>query len=62
MVPSFRCVILFAAGCLVALLGGALYYNAVILAVIVADFLISYRQPFRVTRDFDPVLSIGVEN
>jgi uncharacterized protein (DUF58 family) len=62
VVPSFRCVILFAAGCCVALLGGALYYNAVILAVIVADFLISYRQPFRVTRDFDPVLSIGVEN
>ncbi|MBU7015146.1 MAG: DUF58 domain-containing protein [Theionarchaea archaeon] len=62
VVPSSRCVILFALGCLVAVLGKAPYYNAVVLAVIITDFLISYRQPFVLTRDFDPVLSIGVEN
>lgn len=62
VVPSFRCVILFAFGCCISVLGGALYYNAAVLAVIIADFLISHRQPFVVKRRFDPVLSIGVEN
>jgi len=61
--PSVRFVFLFAAGCILSLFEGViLYYNAVILAVLLFDFLISQKQPFSVERDFDYILSIGVEN
>ncbi len=63
MFPSFRFAILLAAGCLLAGAGGViLYYNAVILALLVFDFWVSHKKPFTVERDFDRILSIGAEN
>ena len=63
MFPSFRFVLLFAAGCVLSLIEQViLYYNAVILALLVVDFLISHDQRFTVERDFDHILSIGAEN
>lgn len=63
MFPSLRFVFLFAAGCVLSLIEGViLYYNACVLALLVFDFLISHEQPFSVERDFDYILSIGVEN
>jgi len=61
--PSFRFVILLAAGCLLAAAGKViLYYNAVILALLVFDFWVSHKKSFTVERDFDRILSIGAEN
>ncbi len=63
MFPSFRFFILFAAGCGLVFIGQAvLYYNAVILALLVVDFLISHHASFSVKRDIDHILSIGIEN
>lgn len=63
MFPSMRFVFLFAAGCVLSLLGQVfLYYNAVILALLIFDFIISQRLSFSVQREFDRILSIGIEN
>lgn len=63
MIPSFRFVVLFAAGCVFALFEGVfLYYTAGILALLLVDFFISYAHPFSVKREVDRILSIGVEN
>ncbi len=63
MFPSPRFVILFAFGCILSLIERAvLYYNAVILGLLVFDFVISQKQPFAVEREFERVLSIGAEN
>ena len=61
--PSLRFVLIFSLGCIFSVIEGALlYFNAVILAVLIVDFLISRTQPFFVERDYDSVLSNGVEN
>jgi uncharacterized protein (DUF58 family) len=61
--PSKRFSFLFALGCVLSLIKGVLlYYNAVILAVLAVDFLVSHSHPFSVERQFDTVLSIGAEN
>jgi uncharacterized protein (DUF58 family) len=63
VLPSFRFVVLFAAGCILFFVEHAvLYYNAVILALLLVDFWISHEQPFSVERDCDHILSLGVEN
>lgn len=63
MFPSLWFVFLFAAGCFLSLVEGILiYYNAILVALLGFDFIISRRQPFTVEREFDHVLSIGVEN
>ncbi|MBU7048502.1 MAG: hypothetical protein HXS54_18880, partial [Theionarchaea archaeon] len=63
MFPSLWFVFLFAAGCFLSLVEGILiYYNAVLVALLGFDFIISRRQPFTVEREFDYILSIGVEN
>ncbi len=63
MFPSLRFCFLFAVGCVLSLAGRVLlYYDAVILALLAADYVISREQPFSIERDFDQILSIGVEN
>ncbi len=63
MFPSLRFVFIFSLGCILSVIKGILlYYNAVILAVLAVDFLISFRQPFSVEREYEHILSNGVEN
>lgn len=61
--PSVRFVVLFAVGCVLAVVGEfLLYYNAILLAFLVFDYAISRTQSFSVKRTVENIISIGVKN
>jgi uncharacterized protein (DUF58 family) len=61
--PSLRSVALFAVGCVLAGIGRILlYYNAVLVAFLVFDYIMSRKHSFSVERTVDSIISIGVEN